>query len=403
MATYDAVVVGARCAGSVVAGKLARAGWSVLLVDKARFPSDTVSTHAMFPNTLARFEELGILERLHSLYDIPDFYLRWRILGVEVGGAFTTIGGHSLGTSIRRIALDSVLVDWATDGGTDVRFGTPVRALIGGSSDDDPVRGVVLDGEEEVHARWVIGADGRASTVAGLLGLEKTKPMAGEMAFLFAYWRGLPRPEFGTLDVNADNHALMRNPCEDGIDLLSVGCPPETTRGSTADREKEYARRLTAFPESFDATLLDRAERISDLVVVPETMMRGFFRQANGPGWVLVGDAGHFKHPGTAQGISDAVEQASYVADALTGDDPELDGFHEWRRERSKGHYEWSFVYGSWPVPEVAGPYMRGLSEDPIATQDWLDTFTRHKRPSDVNTAERLGRWMSAPEIPMET
>lgn len=403
MTTYDAVVVGARCAGSVVAGKLAREGWNVLLVDKTRFPSDTVSTHAMFPNTLARFESLGILERLHDRYEIPYFYLRWRILGHELMGPFTPIGGHERGTSIRRVALDSVLVDWAQDAGAQTRFGARVSALIGSGVDGDPLRGVILEGGEEINARWVIGADGRASTVAGLLGLEKKKPMAGEMAYLFAYWRGLPRPEFGTMDVNGDHTALMRNPCEDGIDLLSVGGPPEMTRGSNADREKEYALRLRAFPESFDASLLEGAERISDLVVVPETMMRGFFRQANGPGWALVGDAGHFKHPGTAQGISDAVEQAIYVAEALAGSDPELDGFHEWRRERSKGHYEWSFVYGSWPVPGVAEPYMRGLSADPAATQDWLDIFTRYKRPGDVNSPERLGRWMSTPSVPADT
>jgi 2-polyprenyl-6-methoxyphenol hydroxylase-like FAD-dependent oxidoreductase len=393
--TYDAVVVGARCGGSVVAGALAREGWDVLLVDKATFPSDTVSTHALFPNTLARFEALGILDRLADRYDIPFFYPRWRILGFELAGSFTPVGGHSLGTSIRRVALDSVLVEWALDSGAKPRLGETVTGVIGGDS-GAPVRGVALDGGEEIAARWVIGADGRASTVASALGLEKTKPMEGEMAYLFGYWRGLPRQEFGTLDVNDRQQGLMHNPCEDGIALLSVAGSPEITRGSSAEREKAFADGVRAFPESFDPALLEGAERISDLIVVPERMMRGFFRQANGPGWALVGDAGHYKHPGTAQGISDAVEQAVYVADALTGDDPELTGYAEWRRNRSKGHYEWSFVYGSWPVPGVVEPYMRGLSGDAVATQDWLDVFTRVRRPSEVNTPERLGRWMSS-------
>lgn len=396
MSTYDAVVVGARCAGSVLAGSLAREGWKVLLVDKAQFPSDTVSTHAMFPNTIARFEELGIWERLLDRHQVPAFYLRWRILGYELSGPYTAIGGHSKATCIRRIVLDDVLLKWAEDAGATTRLGTRVSGLIGTGNDDDPVRGVVLDGDEEIHARWVIGADGRASTVANLLGLEKKKPMQGEMAYLFAYWRGLPKQEVAMLEVDGDRNGFMWNPCEDDWHLLSVAGPPEITRGSTPDRERAYAQRLQLFPETISVSDLEKAERGSDLIVVPETMMRGFYRRSNGPGWALVGDAGHFKHPATAQGISDAVEQAVYVASGLNGGDPELAGFHQWRRDRSKGHYEWSFDYARWPRPEIVHPYLGGLSSDPVATQDWVDTFTRLKKPSDVNTAERLTKWFSA-------
>lgn len=396
MTIYDAVVVGARCAGSVVAGSLAQRGWKVLAVDKARFPSDTVSTHVMFPNTLVRFEELGILDRLHSRHKLPALYLRWRILEYELASPYTPIDGHSTGTCVRRIALDDVLVNWAVDCGVETRLGTRVDALVGKGTEDDPARGVVLEGGEEVTARWIVGADGRASSIAGLLELEKTKPMAGEMAFLFAYWQGLPDQEFGVLDVDDQKNGFLWNPCEDGFHLLSVAGPPEITRGTSAQRERAYERALTLFPRSLPGNVLKGAERVSDLVVVPETMMRGFYRASNGHGWVLVGDAGHFKHPATAQGISDAVEQAVYVADAMSGDDPELDGYAEWRRKRSRGHYEWSFDYARWPVLEVAHPYLSGLSSDPDAVQDWADVFTRLKNPSDVNTPERLAKWFSA-------
>ena len=349
MKTYDAVIVGARCAGSIVAGRLAEEGWNVLLVDKAEFPSDTVSTHCIFPNTIARFAELGILERLRDRHDLPSLYFSWGILGYMLEGTFTPIDGHETATSIRRITLDHDLNEWARDKGAQTRFGVRVTGLLR-SGDDGPVHGVELDNGEEVQARWTIGADGRASTIAGALGLEKENPMSGDLAFLFAYWRGLPRGEKVSLLVNDQQTGFMRNPSEDGVDLLSVAGSSEMTRGSLADREREYARRLSAFPEEFDASLLDNAERISDLVVVPETMMRGFFRQANGPGWVLVGDSGHFKHPATAQGISDAVEQAIYVADALAGDDPDLATYADWRQARARGHYSWSFTYGTWPA-----------------------------------------------------
>ncbi|MEO6666932.1 MAG: NAD(P)/FAD-dependent oxidoreductase [Nitrospiria bacterium] len=393
MTIYDAVVVGARCAGSVVAGQLARGGWKVLLVDKARFPSDTVSTHFMFPNTLARLESLGIFERLHSRFKLPALRQRWRILGYELSGDFTPIDGHSLGTSIRRIALDSVLVDWALDQGALARFGEHVEGLIGTGTASDPVLGVILKDGEQIGARWVIGADGRTSSVASILDLEKKKPMSAEMAYLFAYWRGLPDSEISSIDVHDDHSGLMWNPSEDGIHILSLAGPPELTRGTNAERMNSYQLGLRGYPEVIDPHRLDAAQMICDLVVVPETMMRGFYRRSNGPGWVLVGDAGHFKHPSTAQGISDAIEQSIYVARALQGDDPHLEGFEIWRRDRSKGHYEWSFRYGGWPVPEVAHPYLQGLSTDPAATQDWLDVLTRVNSPSAVDTPERLAAW----------
>ena len=393
MVTYDAVVVGARCAGSIVGGLLARAGWKVLIVDKATFPSDTVSTHFMFPNTLDRLDSLGILERIHSKHDVPGLLLRWTILGHELLTEWTPVGSHALGISVRRISLDQILVDWARDCGAEVRTGSKLAGLIGSGSDKDPVRGVVLEDGEEIQARWVVGADGRASTVATLLGLQKEHEMTGEQAYLFAYWRGLPRREFGSLDVK-DRVGLMWNESEDGFHLLSVAGPPEITRGANPQREKVYAEGIAAFPEVIDPTEIEKAKRVSELVVVPETMMRGFFRRSDGPGWILVGDAGHFKHPGTAQGISDAVEQSVFVAEALQGDD--LSPYDEWRTKRSRGHYEWSFLYGSWPVPEVAHPYLAGLASDPEARRDWADVFTRRKRPKDVDTPERLGRWFSA-------
>jgi 2-polyprenyl-6-methoxyphenol hydroxylase-like FAD-dependent oxidoreductase len=394
MSTYDAVVVGARCAGAITAGLLARHGWSVLLVDKAHFPSDTVSTHIMFPNTIARLESLGILERLSSRHDIPSLRFHWRIIGNDLSGTFTPIDGHTTATCVRRLALDDVFVTWALDEGAETRFDAPLTGLVGSGSEDDPVRGAVLNGGEEVKARWVLGADGRASGVAGALGLEKKKPLEGEQAFLFAYFRGLPERDAVSLEV-VQERGFMWSPCEDGITLLSVAGRPEITRGSHAERERAFEAGVRGFETSPTDEDLENADRISDLVVVPETMMRGFFRQAHGPGWALVGDAGHFKHPATAQGISDAVEQAVHLADSLTGADPDLEGLAAWRRERSTEHYEWSYLYGSWPNPDLAPAYLRGLASDPAAVQDWLDVFTRRHRPSVVDTPERLNAWFS--------
>jgi 2-polyprenyl-6-methoxyphenol hydroxylase-like FAD-dependent oxidoreductase len=124
--------------------------------------------------------------------------------------------------------------------------------------------------------------------------------------------------------------------------------------------------------------------------------MRGFFRRASGPGWALVGDAGHFKHPGTAQGIGDAVEQAVWVADALSGSSPGLSGYEEWRDERAREHYDWSFVWGHFPRPENEAIF-RGWATEPDAGQDLRDSLSRLVEPSQVMSPERLARWFGAP------
>lgn len=386
---YDAVVVGARCAGSTLATLLARAGWRVLLLDRDQFPSDTVSTHVMFPDTLQRLDELGVLAELRAAHEVRMVKFSWRVLGHDVAGGFTPVGGYDRATCVRRITLDAAMVDVATAAGVEFRAGVEVSALIG----DDPVQGVVLGTGERIESTWVFGADGRVSTVARRLGVPATDEKRGEMAFLLAYWRGLPPSDWCHIDVH-EQAALMSVPCEDGIHLLSVTGTPEITRGSAAQREERYLAALHQFPAVLNARLLESAERISPIVVVPETMLRGYYRKATGPGWALLGDAGHFKHPVTAQGIGDAIEQAWYIGTTLAAGG-DLDGYQDWRDRRAAEFYEWSYGLAVFARGRAAG-HFSGLASDPVAGQEFLDTFTKRVRPSQVNTRERSRRWNAA-------
>jgi flavin-dependent dehydrogenase len=396
---YDAVIVGGRCAGSALAIPLARSGASVLMLDKEELGSDTISTHVVFPNTLVRLEELGVLERIrarHRLYPLEHLA---RILGREVAGTFTPIGGFDRALGPRRPVLDRALAEAAMDAGAEGRFGVRVSHLIGSGTDADPIRGVELEDGSRVESRWVIGADGRASFVARSLGLPKRDPISSDLSLLFAYWRGIPPSDYFSVDMREDL-GLSCVTCEDGIQLLIAFGPPEFTRGTAETRRDRYLGAIREFPEIFDPAWLADAEMITEIRVVPETMLRGFFRPAAGPGWALIGDAGHFKHPATAQGIGDAIEQARYVADALAGADPELTGYEEWRDARAAGHYEWSFSFGSIPKPELAGPIFDGLAADDEAAQDFRDVFSRARHPREAISKERLGRWFAqyAPE-----
>jgi 2-polyprenyl-6-methoxyphenol hydroxylase-like FAD-dependent oxidoreductase len=135
---------------------------------------------------------------------------------------------------------------------------------------------------------------------------------------------------------------------------------------------------------------------ISDIVVAPESLMRGFFRKPTGPGWALLGDAAHFKHPGTAQGICDAVEQAIYIAEHLSGTKPSLAGYADRIDERASGHYDWSFSWGRFPKVGVSDKLFAGWAREPDAGQDLRDTFSRQVEPSAVMGKDRLARYFAA-------
>lgn len=390
---FDAIVVGARCAGATVATVMAHAGRRVLLVDRAEFPSDTVSTHQLFPDSLALLDDLGVGGRLRARHALRPVSYSWRVLGHEVAGGFTPVGGHDRTMSVRRVALDAAMVEVAAASGARTRFGDTVTSLLGAGTAADPVRGVVLDTGEELHAPWVVGADGRTSVVARRLGLPVSRERRGEISMLFAYWEGLPDSGRCHIDVQG-SLSLMSSPCEDGVHLLSVAGPPGLTRGSAAEREEAYLAALRRFPAVFNPRLLETARQVSPLVVVPETMLRGIERPASGAGWALVGDAGLFKHPVTAQGIGDALAQGRYVGEELArGGD--LSGYAAWRDARDEGHFDWSFDLARFPQPDGAAVWA-GLAEDPVARQQFLDSFARGHRPDALLTPHRRARWRAA-------
>jgi 2-polyprenyl-6-methoxyphenol hydroxylase-like FAD-dependent oxidoreductase len=392
---HDAVIVGARCAGSTLATALAQRGWDVALVDRDTFPSTTVSTHLIYPNTLARLERLGVLNTLQSQHQLAFASHRLVALGHEIAGKYTSIDGFDLGLAPRRIALDKAGIDTALAAGAKGIFGTRVVDLLGAGTGEDPVRGVRLADGQELDATWVFGADGRGSVVAGKLGLDKERTQRGELAFSYSYWSGIPVEEnISTLQINIDE-MLYHGPVEDGLYLVIANGAPDLAQGTKEERERKYMETIRRFPETFDPKLLDDAEMVTEVTVAPETLMRGFYRKPNGPGWALVGDACYFKHPGTAQGIGDAVEAALYVADSLSSDGGSLERYEDWRDAKSAEHYDWSFAWGRFPRPESAEPLFRGWASDPEAGQDLRDCLARTVEPSQLMSKERLERWFA--------
>lgn len=393
--SYDAVIVGGRCAGATAAIGLARGGWSVLVIDRDEAGSETLSTHGLWPNTLARLDELGALERMRSQHELHQFEHRFRVFETELIGGWDEVGGFTRGLAPRRSVLDSALVGLATEAGAEMRFGEKVAGLLGTGAESDPVRGVVTADGEEIQAAWVIGADGRASTVASSLGLPKRDELRGEMAMLFAYWRGLPPSPY--MNMHAERHGVLTwGACEDDIQLVIFNCPPEAARGGEEARTAAYLEGIRRFAATLDPEAIPDAERISPVYAAPETMLRGFYRPAAGPGWALAGDACHFKHPASAQGIADAIEHGNRLGRSLLGDDPGLEEYERWRDERGAEHYEWSFEFARFPT-DAARVLWAKVAEDPEAAQDFRGTLSRQVKPrSQFLTPERLGRWFGS-------
>src|SRR5437763_7627685 len=131
---YDAIIVGARCAGSATAMLLARAGHRVLVVDRATFPSDTLSTHCITPGGVTQLQRWG-------LFDVVVATNTPHITKAELTlGAMTLPAEHPTGwINPRRTVLDKLLVDAARHAGAEVREGVTVKEL---KRDGDAVTGV---------------------------------------------------------------------------------------------------------------------------------------------------------------------------------------------------------------------------------------------------------------------
>ena len=310
--SYDVIVVGARCAGSPTAMLLARRGYRVLLVDRATFPSDTISTHIAHPRAVAALSRWGLLDRLAASGCPPIDTYSFDF------GPFTLEGSPGTKDAAvaycpRRTVLDKLLRDAAAEAGAEVREGFGVDNVL---IEDGRVIGIRSGGVAE-HARLVIGADGRNSVVAETVGASRYDERAPLLAIYFAYWSGLPmRGRFETYIRNKRGFAAADT--NDGLTMIVGGWPQSEFAEMKRDIEGNFERMLELAPEFAERVRGAKRETRFAGAITPN-----FFRTPFGPGWALAGDAGFIKDPITAQGILDAFRDAEGCAtaadDALSG------------------------------------------------------------------------------------
>lgn len=308
---YDAIVVGARCAGSPTAMLLARKGHRVLLVDWATFPSDTMSTHVVHPLGVAALARWGLLDRLVASRCPPVHTYAFDF------GPFTLTGSPGTKDSPvayapRRTVLDKLLVDAAVEAGVEVRGGFAVEEVLTEDGRVVGVRGRSKAGAAVTErARVVVGADGRNSLVAQTVRAERYDEKPPLLAPYYTYWSGLPMEgRFETYVRERRGFAAVDT--HDGLTMVVVGWPHAEFEANKKDVEGNYRRTIDLAPAFGER--LRRAKREARFAGAP---VPNFFRKPYGPGWVLVGDAGYTKDPITAQGIQDAFADAERCASAL--------------------------------------------------------------------------------------
>jgi flavin-dependent dehydrogenase len=397
---YDAIVVGARCAGSPAAMLLARRGYRVLLLEKASFPSDTLSTHIIWPHGAAVMDRWGLLDRLaasncppiarNMTFDVGPFALR--------GGVTGPNGGRG-GFCPRRTVLDKLLADAAAESGAVLREGFTVESLVWEGGRVVGVKGHGRSGAAvEERARVVIGADGVHSLVAKAVGAEEYDSTPLLSTTFYSYYSG-----FDALDLEEyirDGVAAGCFPTNDGLTLIVVVWPTHRFQEIRADVEAHVKQAHESAPSV--AERLRHARR--ETPWFGTSGVPGYFRKPYGPGWALVGDAGYVKDPLTAQGISDAFIDADSLADAL---DAGLSGRraldealaeHQARRDqRVKPMYEFTGRLATLePPPPPLPDLFAALRSNQEETNRFLAAMSGSLPLPEFMNPENIGRIIAA-------
>jgi 2-polyprenyl-6-methoxyphenol hydroxylase-like FAD-dependent oxidoreductase len=311
--TLDVIIVGARVAGAATGMLLARAGLRVLVVDRAHFPSDTLSTHQIQVPGVARLARFGLLEPLLEAGTPPTPHVRFQAGAAVIEAEFPTYQTVNMMISPRRTVLDALLVDAARTAGAEVREGCSLEAL---TSEGDRVAGVRLHdrrtGRSTIEpADLVIGADGRHSRVAKLVGAAERRSVTASTFAFYAYWDGLPVK--GGEIYSAKGYAVGTWPTNDGLTLTYVAGPisdfNEVRRNPTAHVIATLDKAGSLGERARSAVQVGPTRGTSDLPNV--------VRAAHGPGWALAGDAGLVMDPITGLGIGHALRDAELLSAAI--------------------------------------------------------------------------------------
>lgn len=311
--TYDCLVVGGRCAGAPLATHLARGGMNVLVVDSDPLPSDQpFSTHAIQPGGIELLDELSVGDKIRA---VTPAVRRTRF---SVNGAALDIDlapGREMYCP-RRSTLDPLLIETAAAAGATIRDETAVVSLL---RNGDRVVGARIRHKgrtEEVRADVVVGADGRNSTVAKLVGAEE---YLSDSAQRGGYWGYYPlSAEFESLPfqtlIEIEGTGARFAFRTDGDRVIAGYLDKPDVVKAWSGRVDENVRAGLG-RSALTRSLVEDSGPLAPLVGL--LSLRFYFRAPVGPGWALVGDAGLHIDPTPGYGITDALRDAKALGRAL--------------------------------------------------------------------------------------
>ncbi len=312
---YDVIVVGARCAGSSLAMLLARDGARVLLVDRTRFPSDTLNGHYIQAAGVRSLDRWGLLDRVLS----PGGARQVRSVHVDFGCiAFTgslrgPAGQPNFSVAPRRHRFDALLVSAAASAGAEVRQAFGVDSLVYAGERVVGVRGHDLDGGRvEERAELVVGADGLRSLVAAGTAATSYEVIPAQTCIYYSHWAEVPTDALSIWQ--RPGRYVLAFPTDASLTCVAVGWKRAEFGRVRSDVENEFLAALEIAPEF--AQRVRGGRRVEPLRGTADLPM--YLRVPYGPGWALVGDAGCRVDPITGEGITDALRDAGLLAEAIS-------------------------------------------------------------------------------------
>ncbi len=369
---YDVIVIGARCAGSPAAMLFARKGYRVLLLEKARFPQDTLSSHYIHQQGVALLNRWGLLDKIRDSGCQPIEHQSYEAPGVRIDGFSLPIDGLRTTYAPRRFVLDPILADGAVASGVEFREGCAVTDLV---FEDGRVVGVWYTtpggGEATDRARLVVGADGMRSLVARKAGAPNVIEHPRMTCTYYSYWADVPA-HFELYERPGRWIGVL--PTNDDLTLLMAYFPQDEFSGVRKEVEPAYleAFRTTA-PELYERMRSGR--RVEQLYGTGH--QENFFRKAFGPGWVLVGDAVNHKDSITARGITEAFVQAhtltEFIGERLHDDDALRTALR--RYENELGNEALNHYQGALNVAELKPEGRAEMLQKLVGHQDLIDRY----------------------------
>ena len=398
---YDVIIVGARCAGSPTGLLLARAGYRVLLVDRASFPSEMpLSTHYIWPPGVARLREWAVLDAVAD-HCPPVAGLDIDFGPFHLAGGFPAMDGQSEPSvchSPRRIVLDQLLVEAAVKAGAELRERFTVEELLVDNGQVVGVRGSGSDGRAITErATVVVGADGPNSVVARLVDAVEYDTHPPIDGTCWSYWSGVDIP---WMEFYPRHHvAPFGWNTGDGLALIGVNWPA----GHFGRLGNEVEGGFLAALDSAAPALAARAREGTREERFHRGSVRNFLRRPYGPGWALVGDAGYNRTPFTAEGISDAFRDAERLAaaidDGLSGRRPlgkALGTYEQHRNEAVKPFYDFTRQMAAMEPPsDELVQLLVALQDNAVQRERFLGIFAQIVSPTDFFSPENVGEIMA--------